>query len=259
MVLPELEACRGVKQNRYHAYDVFTHSLFSADAAPAGNLPVRLAALLHDIAKPETRLEREGDFTFYAHQVLGARKVGRILRRLRYPNEVRQKVMHLVYHHMFYYEAKWTDSAVRRFARTVGLDNIPDLIQVRLADMVGNGRKGGDIRPLQALLRRVDEVIAKDTALSVKDLAIGGHEIMDLGVPMGPGVGRILRALLERVLDDPELNRSETLLAEARALIAQGLHLTSAQTETRTPERRADRSTDRDSDASAAPPPAEEA
>ncbi|MCK4303431.1 MAG: CCA tRNA nucleotidyltransferase [Candidatus Eisenbacteria sp.] len=225
IILPELEACRGVKQNRFHAYDVFTHSLLAADAAPQNNLVIRMAALLHDIAKPETREERHGDFTFYAHQVLGARKAHRILRRLRYPNEERERITHLIYHHMFYYEPKWTDSAVRRFAHTVGLENIPDLIHLRLADMIGNGRKSGDTSPLQALLRRVDEVIAKDTALSVKDLAIGGHELMDLGVPKGPGIGQILRALLEKVLDDPEVNTGEALLEEARAMIAAGVHL----------------------------------
>jgi poly(A) polymerase/tRNA nucleotidyltransferase (CCA-adding enzyme) len=224
-ILPELEACRGIKQNRFHAHDVFMHSLLSADAAPEGNLTVRLAALLHDIAKPDTREEREGDYTFYAHQVVGARKVDRILRRLRYSNDDRERITHLIYHHMFYYETQWTDSAVRRFARTVGMDNIPDLISLRLADMVGNGRKAGDTSPLQALLRRVDEVIAKDTALSVKDLAIGGHEIMDLGVPKGPGIGRILRALLDKVLEDPASNTAEVLLEAARALIAGGVHL----------------------------------
>ncbi|MFC1573001.1 CCA tRNA nucleotidyltransferase [Candidatus Eisenbacteria bacterium] len=225
LVLPELEACRGVEQNRFHAHDVFMHSLYAIDAAPAGNLDVRLAALLHDIAKPDTREERNGDYTFYAHQVVGARKVGRILRRLRYPNDVRERVTHLVYHHMFYYEPHWTDSAVRRFARTVGLDDIPDLIQLRLADMAGNKRKSSDTRPLQALLSRVDEVIAKDTALSVKDLAIGGRELMELGLAEGPGIGRILRALLEKVLDDPDVNTPEALLDEARALLESGYHL----------------------------------
>lgn len=223
--LPELDACHGIEQNRFHSHDVFMHLLLAADAAPRENLVVRLAALLHDIAKPDTRSERDGDYTFYAHQVIGARKVDRILRRLTYPNDERKAVVHLVYHHMFYYEPEWTDSAVRRFARTVGLENIPDLIALRIADMQSNRRKSSNTAPLEALLRRVDEVIAKDTALSVKDLAIGGHELIALGVPAGPGIGRILRALLERVLDDPDGNTPERLTAEAKALIADGQHL----------------------------------
>jgi len=234
--LPELAACRGVRQNRFHSHDVLMHSLLAVDAAPP-KLVVRLAALLHDIAKPETRNEKDGDFTFYAHQVIGARKVDRILRRLCYSNEERERTRHLVYHHMFYYEPEWTDSAVRRFVRTVGLENIPDLINLRIADMAGNARKSGSTAPLEALLKRVDDVIAKDTALSVKDLAIGGRELMAIGVPEGPGIGRILRALLERVLDDPSVNEPETLLAAARELM--------------------DPPAVPDSDAAAAPPPAE--
>jgi tRNA nucleotidyltransferase (CCA-adding enzyme) len=225
IVLPELAECAGVTQNRFHAHDVFEHCLLAADAAPRNNLPVRLAALLHDIAKPDTKEERDGDFTFYAHQVIGARKVDRILRRLRYSNEQRQQITHLVYNHMFFYEPHWTDSAVRRFVRTVGMDSIPDLIALRIADMSGNSRKSGSTAPLEALLDRVDDVIAKDTALSVKDLVIGGRELMELGVPEGPGIGRIMRALLEIVLDEPEANERERLLELAGEMLADGVHL----------------------------------
>lgn len=225
VVLPELAACAGVTQNRFHAHDVFEHCLLAADAAPRGNLNVRLAALLHDIAKPDTKEERDGDYTFYAHQVIGARKTDRILKRLRYSNEQRHQITHLVYHHMFFYEAHWTDSAVRRFVRTVGMDTIPDLIALRIADMTGNSRKSGNTTPLEALLDRVDDVIARDTALSVKDLVIGGHELMEIGVPEGPGIGRIQRALLEIVLDEPEANERERLLTTATEMLSQGVHL----------------------------------
>ncbi len=225
IVLPELAACDGVPQNRFHAFDVLRHSIFSADFAPAGNLAVRLAALLHDIGKPDTSEEREGEHTFYGHQQIGARKTRRILRRLRFPNDEIEHVGHLVYHHMFYYQTEWTDSAIRRFVRTVGLENIPDLIALRLADMAGNGRKSGDTTPLTQLLQRVEEVMTKDAALTVKDLAIGGRELMALGLSPGPGIGRILRALLERVLDDPAVNQVATLTTETQALIAAGYHL----------------------------------
>jgi len=223
-VLPELDACFGVAQNRFHAFDVFHHSIYAADAAPQENLPVRLAALLHDIGKPQTAVERNGERTFYSHQLIGARQARRILQRLRYSRDEIQQVTHLIRHHMFYYQTEWTDSAVRRFVRTVGLENIPDLIAVRLADMAGNGRRSGDRTPLQNLLQRVDEVMTKDAALTVKDLAIGGRELMDLGLSPGPGFGRILRALLEEVLDDPAVNAPETLIRHARGMIAAGVH-----------------------------------
>lgn len=220
IVLPELDACCGFEQNRFHSHDLFCHSILAVDAAPAGNLALRLAVLLHDIGKIETREARGPDFTFYSHQIVGARKARRILRRLRYPNELIERVTHLIRHHMFYYEPEWTDSAVRRFARTVGLTNIPDLIAVRIADMAGNDRKSGDRTPLEELERRLAEVIAKDTALSVRDLAIGGRDLMALGIPEGPQIGRLLRALLERVLDDPAANTRETLLAAAPGTLA---------------------------------------
>ncbi|MBM3317882.1 MAG: CCA tRNA nucleotidyltransferase [Candidatus Eisenbacteria bacterium] len=227
LILPELDATFGAPQNRFHAYDVFHHSLYTADAAPADDLIVRWAALLHDIAKPQTAAAGEGETerTFYGHQVLGARLARRILRRLRYSNEQVERISHLVYHHMFYFQTEWTDSAIRRFVRAVGLENIPDLIALRLADMAGNGRRGGDRTPMHRLLQRVEEVMQKDAALTVKDLAIGGHDLMALGLAPGPGFGRILRALLEQVLDHPELNEREALLAEARALAARGVHL----------------------------------
>jgi len=238
IVLPELDAAYGVRQNRFHAYDVFHHTIYAVDAAPAENLIVRLAALLHDIAKPQTAEESEGERTFYGHQVLGARVARRVLRRLRYSNEVRERVAHLVYHHMFYYQPEWTDSAVRRFARTVGLENIPDLISLRLADMAGNGKKSGDRTPLQKLLQRVDDVMTKDAALTVKDLAIGGQELMELGLQPGPGFGRILRALLEQVLDEPARNTPDALRAEAQRMIGAGLHLQADTHERGAPEER---------------------
>ncbi len=224
-VLPELVACDGVTQNRFHAYDVLRHSLYAMDAAPRENLVVRLAALLHDIGKPETADEHEGQRTFYSHQLIGARKARRILRRLRYSREESEQVEHLVYHHMFYYQTEWTDSAVRRFVRSVGLETIPDLVALRLADMAGNGRKGGDRTPLENLLQRVDDVMTRDAALTVKDLAVTGHDLMELGLTPGPGMGRILRALLERVLDDPSLNAHDSLIDIARERIAAGHHL----------------------------------
>ncbi|MFH1144168.1 MAG: CCA tRNA nucleotidyltransferase [Candidatus Eisenbacteria bacterium] len=225
LVLPELEQCYGVAQNRFHAHDVFLHSLYTADAAPRDNLIVRLAALLHDIGKPDTADDTEGERTFYSHQSIGARKARRLLRRLRYSREEGERIGHLIYHHMFYYQTEWSDSAVRRFVRSVGLEHIPDLIALRLADMAGNGRKSGDRRPLERLLQRVDEVMTRDAALTVKDLTIGGRELMDLGLAPGPGMGRILRALLERVLDEPELNTPEALTPIARELIESGHHL----------------------------------
>lgn len=222
-VLPELAGCYGVTQNAHHAYDVFHHTLAAVDAAPPGRRLVRLAALFHDTGKPRTRGEKRGVTTFYAHQSAGRRLVDAAFRRLRYPNDDRERVGHLVQHHMFHYRPEWTDAAVRRFLRDVGEDHLDDLFAVRAADSAGNGTRRGATPELDELRRRIAIEVERRSALTVRDLAIGGHDLMqDLAVPPGPELGRILRTLLEEVLDEPERNERETLLARAREIHAAG-------------------------------------
>lgn len=218
-ILPELAECDGVAQNRHHAYDVFEHTMAAMDKSPRDNLIVRLATLFHDLGKPDTRREEGDEVHFYGHQFISEKKADAIMRRLRYSNEQRQKVKHLVRHHMFFYLPEWTDSAVRRFIREIGTEAIPDLFALRKADTAGSGKKRADAgRKLQELWERIGDVLAKDSAFSVKDLAIGGHDVMEaLGLPPGPVIGRALNHLLDRVLEDPELNVRERLLEELRA------------------------------------------
>src|SRR5262249_9038413 len=110
--LPELAACRGVPQNRFHAYDVYFHSLYSCDAARPEKPEVRWAALLHDIGKPGTRAERDGEGTFYGHAELGAQLADARLAALRFPNELRERVVQLIREHMFDFQESWSDAAV---------------------------------------------------------------------------------------------------------------------------------------------------
>jgi len=212
--LPELEACRGVPQNRYHAYDVYFHSLYACDAAPAGKLAVRWAALLHDIGKPDTRVERRGDGTFYGHQTVGADLAGRLLERLRFPGAPRAAIVHLVREHMFDFRREWTDAALRRWLRRVGLDAVADLFDLRIADMLGNGLKTGFPVYLEEMRQRIGRLLAESRAVSVLDLAVDGNDVMRvLGIEPGPRVGEVLEALLEEVLDDPGRNERQVLLA----------------------------------------------
>ena len=215
--LPELAACYGVSQNPYHAFDVFYHSLCSVDHTPAGNRTVRLAALLHDLGKVDARREIDGRVTFYNHQIWSARKSEAILRRLRYPNEERERVVHLVQQHMFHYSSEWTDAAVRRFIRTVGVEHLEDLFATRKADTLGNGlRKSAVSAELIELRGRIAAVLEKKAALSVRDLKITGHDLMSaLCLAEGILIGRILNALLEEVLEDPRRNEREALLRRA--------------------------------------------
>ncbi len=216
--LPELASCRGVEQKGFHRFDVLDHLLSSTDAAPR-DLVLRLAALLHDAGKPETKaLGSDGVATFYRHEEASARIADRVMRRLRFPNGVMAEVLHLIRQHMFFYEDSWSDAAVRRFLARVGPENVERLFALRLADGAGMLGEPVDPRSLDPLRRRVDRVLAEQEALSLKDLAVGGTELARAGIPKGPAMGKILAELLEAVLDDPEQNTAERLLAIATNL-----------------------------------------
>jgi tRNA nucleotidyltransferase (CCA-adding enzyme) len=211
--MPELARTWAVPQNRYHAYDVYLHSLYTADQAPADKPRVRWAALLHDIGKPDTRVERGGDGTFYNHQFVGATLADRLLQRLRFPAGERAAIVHLVREHMFDYRGGWSDAGLRRWLRRVGEEAVADLFDLRIADMLGNGLKQGFPTYLEEMRARIEKLLAESRALKVTDLAVGGREVMQvLGIPPGPAVRETLEALLEEVLDDPSRNTRERLL-----------------------------------------------
>jgi len=223
--MPELTRCHAVPQNRWHAHDVYTHSLETCDHAPPEKAMVRWAALLHDIGKPDTRVERRGDGTFYGHQTVGAELADRLLERLRFPGVQRAAVVHLVREHMFDYRSEWSDAAVRRWVRRVGEDAVADLFDVRIADMLGNGLKTGFPAQLEPLRRRIGRVLAGSRALRVGDLAVDGCDVMKaLGIGPGPAVGEALEALLEEVLEEPGGNTRERLLARLGELRAARAH-----------------------------------
>lgn len=217
-VLPELAACVAVPQNRYHAFDVYYHTLHTVDAAPAEKPVVRLAALFHDVGKPLTRAEKEnGDATFYNHEFESARLAHEALTRLRFGGETIDQVAHLVRQHMFDYRSEWTDAAVRRFVQKVGVDHIADLFDLRIADNLGNGLKTGFPHYLEELRSRIDGVLAARQALSLQDLDVNGEDVMrELSLAPGPRVGEILSWLLEQVVEDPALNERRRLLRRAR-------------------------------------------
>jgi tRNA nucleotidyltransferase (CCA-adding enzyme) len=217
VLLPELEAQRGIAQNKIAGEDLFDHTLRTLDAVPADRPVVRLAALLHDIGKPST-IE---DGPFRGHEVVGADMAQRLLDRLRYPRAVTERVVHLVRSHMFTYERSWGDSGVRRFIQRVGLQAIDDLFALRAGDNIGSGL-AADVDDLADLRRRVSAEIAASVVLDRSRLAVHGDELIaELGVPAGPHLGAILDALLDRVIADPKLNDKATLLLLAEAMLAE--------------------------------------
>ncbi len=212
-IMPELLTCYSITQNKFHKYDVYHHLLYSVDAAPMNNLEVRLSALFHDICKPLTKKIKSGtEATFYNHEIISSIVAKKILKRLRFSNEIIDKVEKLVKFHMFYYTEAWTDSAVRRFLRKVGLDLLDDLFLLREADRIGNGTKHEKSKHLVLLKERIQKILNEENAFTVKHLKIDGNDIMKIKkIRPSPVVGEILNFLLEKVIDDPSLNNKSKL------------------------------------------------
>ena len=212
-ILPELHRCAGVVQPEMHCFDVFTHALLSCDAAPA-DLHLRLAALLHDVGKATTAgADESGRPTFHGHERDSAEMATGIMNRLRFSNAERDRVVHLVRHHMFNYDSGWTDAAVRRFLGRVGPDQVPDLLALRRADQIGHCGRRDVSDNLVQLQRRIERIQEEGAVLTVRDLAVDGSTLMrELGIGAGPDVGIILRELLEAVVADPALNVPARLL-----------------------------------------------
>jgi poly(A) polymerase/tRNA nucleotidyltransferase (CCA-adding enzyme) len=226
-ILPELEKGVGVSQNKFHIYDIYEHSIRSLQAAADKkfNLEVRFAALLHDIGKPETKEGEGPDSTFYNHDYVGAKFTARILSRLKFPKKFIEKVVILVRNHMFISDPdRITEAGARRLIRRVGLENIPDLINLRMADRLGMGRPKA--RPYR--LRTIEyliEKVSKDP-ISVKMLKINGNEIMDLlKIQPGPKIGALLDVLLAEVIENPEKNIQDYLEKRVRELDKEDLEV----------------------------------
>ena len=215
-ISPDLAAQRGVPQNKAPDEDLWDHTLRTVDAAPADPPYLRLAAMLHDFGKPATF----ADGRFLRHEVVGAELAGAFLDRLRWPHTDRDRIVHLVRMHMFGYESSWSDTAVRRFIAKVGVEALDVLFALREADNVGSGREAAAGR-LDEVRARVAAQLEAHVVLDLRGLALDGDDLMqELALAPGPQLGRILDALLERVISDPATNRRSTLLSLARSLAA---------------------------------------
>jgi tRNA nucleotidyltransferase (CCA-adding enzyme) len=212
---PELLEQVGCEQNQWHAYDVWNHTMRVLDESE-GDPIERMAALLHDVAKPRTRArsDKTEDWTFYHHERVGADMAERWLRDYKFSNRERELIVGLVRHHLICYSNEWTDAAVRRFMKRVGPDNVEQLLRLGEADALGKGRNvEEELEALKELRSRIDEQIEQGGALTTQDLAIDGTDVVEhLEGGPGPVVGQVLRELLERVIEDPSLNTRDKLM-----------------------------------------------
>lgn len=220
LIMPELEEGCGVGQNKHHIYTVWEHNLRALKhaAEKKWSLEVRLAALLHDVAKPRCKSGDGPDSTFYGHDVVGARMVAQMLERLKYPKQFIEKAAKLVRYHLFYYNVdEVTESSVRRLIARVGLEDMEDLIQVRICDRIGSGVPKAEPYKLRHF-RFLVEKLSRDP-VSVKMLRLKGDDVMRLtNIPPGPKIGFLLHILLEEAIDDPALNQKQKLEKRVKEL-----------------------------------------
>jgi tRNA nucleotidyltransferase (CCA-adding enzyme) len=221
---PELLEGVGCEQNKWHSYDVWKHAMECMDYC-VGDPILRISALLHDVGKPKSRAfgDKTQDWTFYDHDRIGAEMAFPIATRLKFSNEERDRIVSLVRNHLFHYD-EWTDAAVRRWMKRVGLDRIEDLFALSEADLRAKGPMTFDathLLPLEALKVHVAKIMEEGAALTTRDLAIDGNVLMkELGIKPGRIIGVILETLLEAVINDPSLNEREKLLEMARKIVA---------------------------------------
>lgn len=221
IVLPEIIPCVGLEQNHHHKLDVFEHTLAVIDNVDPDNLKVRLAALFHDIGKPDARKTIDGRVRMLGHEDISEEITKEAMTRLKFSNHFISDVCLLVKLHMKPF-LTMKGGGVRRLIRDTGL-LLDDWLHLKKADTLGarNLEYDFDVE-WEKFLDRVDKELNRKDVPKVEDgLAIGGKEIIDLGVPQGPLVGEILNALTEMVLDSPELNEVSSLTRLAKELLVE--------------------------------------
>lgn len=221
-IIPELLEGMGVSQarpGRHHTEDVFTHNLLSLKFCPSADPIVRFAALIHDIGKPRVKSKDEhGLVIFYNHEVMGSRLAYEICERLRFSKKDRHKVVNLIRWHMFTVDENITDAAVRRFIRRIGVENIKDMIDLRIGDRLGGGTQTAESWRLKLFKKRLEEQLAP-LPFSINDLAIDGNDVMEvLNIPPSKRVGEILQMLFEEIDEDLSKNTKDYLLERLKKM-----------------------------------------
>jgi len=220
--LSEIEEGIGISQTRpgrHHKDDVFTHNVLSLKYCTSKDPLVRFATLIHDIGKPRVAAtDEDGYVIFYNHEIAGSRMAYEICDRLRFSKKQRERVVKLIRWHMFTVDEHITDSAVRRFIRRIGVENVKDMMDLRVGDRLGGGTQTAESWRLKLFKKRLEEQLAP-APFSINDLAIDGNDIMrELQIKPSRTVGELLQKLFEEVDEDLSRNTKEYLLQRIKEL-----------------------------------------
>lgn len=220
-ILPELEKAFGVEQKspgRHHIYDVGTHSVESLRHCPSPDPVTRLATLIHDAGKIKTqRIHSDGTITFYNHEMESTKIAEKIADKLRFSNIQKDKFVRLVRWHQFTVDERQTDSAIRRFIKNTGVENIPEMLALRTGDRLGGGARETSWR-LEEFKQRLIEV--QKQPFAIPDLKINGHDVMKIkDVPPGPLVGAYLEMLFKEVTEMGLANEREILMEKLKEMV----------------------------------------
>ncbi len=211
-IVPELLKGYRKRQNSYHKYTIYRHIMETVDSIERDPI-LRLSALFHDIAKPRVRRKVKGRWRFLGHAAASAELAREIMIQLRFSNEEITRVTSQVSNHMFDYKKGLSDRAVRRFIKRVGVDNIDGLMRLRRADDLAHGWGRGFEKDIEEFGNRINAQIKKPYPFTVSDLAVSGHDVMNiLDLQPGPRVGEILNQLLGIVIDKPRYNQKDKLI-----------------------------------------------
>lgn len=212
-ILPEFDLCMETPQrHKHHCYDVGEHILHSMLGVEADKV-LRLGMLFHDIGKPQTlTIDPDGTTHNKRHPFEGEKITRKVMRRLKFDNDTTDKVTKLVLYHD--YDIASTEAGVRRAVNRIGEDIFPMIFTVRRADIAAQSdyMRAEKLAKVDRIEKLYQEILAHRDAVTVKDLAISGNDLIAKGMPPGRQIGETLSALLERVLDDPSLNTKEILL-----------------------------------------------
>lgn len=214
-ILPEFDVMMDTEQNNpHHKYNVGMHTIKAMQHIPADSI-LRWTMLLHDVGKPKARIQGKEKDSFIHHQEIGEEMARMILRRLKFDNQTVKEVTKLVLWHdqRFNSEKEVNKRTIRRWANKLGKDLFAKMLVIQQADILAQSDYHYEEK--QMVLNRTkelfEEIVKDEECLTLKELAIDGKDLMELGMKPGKDMGLMLNHLLDRVLQDPELNTKETL------------------------------------------------